>query len=199
MRRTGLIPIAIAVGALTAAAASVAQQAPQAPAGVTRPSTTLVQAVTTAEQQTKGRAAKVELEREDGVYVYEVKTISKDGPVEVLVNFATGKIESVEGRGFLARIGDVFDGDDRREDEAMLKALEASPVSLSKAITAAETNTGGRAVKAKMKDRYGRSYFEVALIVDGSKKRVQVDSATAKVIAVKARKDHDGDDHDKND
>ena len=202
MKQTSLkLLIAAAIVALTAAAiaevmvgigTAIAQVAPQASQksgkGVTRPSTSLAQAVRSAEQKTSGRAGKIELEREDGVYVYEVKTFSKEGSVEVSVNFETGKIDRVEGRGFLARIGDVFDSEDKQEDEALLKALESASVTLSKAIDAAESSTGGRAVKAKMKDRYGIMYYDVALIVDGTKKRVQVDAATAKVVAVKTRK-----------
>ncbi len=206
------IVVAVALGALAAVAVAdvaygssltIAQATPQTSqasgSSVTRPSTSLAQAVRSAEQRTKGRAEKVELEREDGVYVYEVKTISKEGPVDVFVDFATGKVDSVQSRGFLARVGDIFDSEDQREDEALLKALEASSVTLSKAIDAAESKTGGRAVEAKMKDRYGIVYYEVALIVDGSKKRVEVDTATAKVVAVTARKDHDDDDDDDDD
>ena len=214
MKRTSLILIAGAAFAVFGAVAtaemifgvgtSIAQVAPrtshESGSAATPSFTSLAEAVRSAEQRTKGRAGKIELERDDGVYVYEVKTFSKDGPVEVSVDFATGRVESVEGRGFLAKIGDIFDSEDKREDEARLKALEASSVTLAQAIDAAESNTRGRAVKAKMKDRYGSVYYEIALIVDGSKKRVAVDSATAKVVAVKARKDDDDDDdHDDDD
>ncbi len=189
--------------AVYGAGTTVAQATPQTPqasdSGVTRPSTTLAQAVRSAEQRTNGRAGKVELEREDGVYVYEVKTFSKDGTADVFVDFATGNVDRVRSRGFLARVGDAIDSEDRREDEALLKALEASSITLSEAIDAAESDTGGKAVKAKMKDRYGSVFFEVALIVDGSKQRVEVDTATAKVVAVSAPKDHDGDDDDDDD
>ena len=189
--------------AMYGAGTTVAQAAPQTPqasdSGVTQPSTTLAQAVRSAEQRTNGRAGKVELEREDGVYVYEVKTFSKDGTADVFVDFATGNVDRVRSRGFLARVGDAIDSEDRREDEALLKALEASSITLSEAIDAAESDTGGKAVKAKMKDRYGSVFFEVALIVDGSKQRVEVDTATANVVAVSAPKDHDGDDDDDDD
>jgi uncharacterized membrane protein YkoI len=182
---------------------TVAQAAPQTSqasgANVTRSSATLAQAVRSAEQRTKGRAGKVELEREDGVYVYEVKTYSKEGEAEVSVDFATGKVASVETDGILSKVGNVFDSEDKREDAARLKALETSAVSLSKAIDAAESKTGGRAVKAKMKDRYGEMYYEVAVIVDGSKQKVLINSATAKVVAVKARKKDDDDDDDDDD
>ena len=188
--------IAATADATYGAATTIAQAAPQTPqapdSGVTRSSTTLAQAVRSAEQRTNGRAGKVELEREDGVYVYEVKTFSPEGTADVFVDLATGNVDRVQTRGFL-------DSEDRREDEALLKALEASSVTLSQAIDAAEADTGGKAVKAKLKDRYGSVFFEVALMVDGSKQRVEVDTATAKVVAVSKPKDRDGDDDDDDD
>jgi uncharacterized membrane protein YkoI len=195
-----IVSIAVVfIGVGTGFAQAAAQVSQKSDKAVTQPYTSLAQAVRSAEQRTNGRAAKVELERDDGVYIYEVKTVSADGPAEVSVDFATGKIENVEGRGFFAKIGDVFDRDDKQEDAALQKALEASSVTLSRAIDAAETTIGGRAIKAKMKDQYGSMYYEVALIVDGSIKRVQVDTTTAKVVAVKARKDRDDDDDDDDD
>ena len=195
--------IAATADATYGAATIIAQAAPQTPqapdSGVTRSSTTLAQAVRSAEQRTNGRAGKVELEREDGVYVYEVKTFSPEGTADVFVDLATGNVDRVQTRGFLARVGDAIDSEDRREDEALLKALEASSVTLSQAIDAAEADTGGKAVKAKLKDRYGSVFFEVALMVDGSKQRVEVDTATAKVVAVSKPKDRDGDDDDDDD
>ena len=195
--------IAATADATYGAATTIAQAAPQTPqapdSGVTRSSTTLAQAVRSAEQRTNGRAGKVELEREDGVYVYEVKTFSPEGTADVFVDLATGNVDRVQTRGFLARVGDAIDSEDRREDEALLKALEASSVTLSQAIDAAEADTGGKAVKAKLKDRYGSVFFEVALMVDGSKQRVEIDTATAKVVAVSTPKDRDGDDDDDDD
>ncbi len=195
--------IAATADATYGAATTIAQAAPQTPqapdSGVTRSSTTLAQAVRSAEQRTNGRAGKVELEREDGVYVYEVKTFSPEGTADVFVDLATGNVDRVQTRGFLAGVGDAIDSEDRREDEALLKALEASSVTLSQAIDAAEADTGGKAVKAKLKDRYGSVFFEVALMVDGSKQRVEVDTATAKVVAVSTPKDRDGDDDDDDD
>lgn len=186
--------MASAAGPAGAAIAQTAPQAPQGPArDVTRPSTTLAQAVRLAEQRTNGRARKVELERDDGAYVYEVKTVSDEGTAKVIVDYASGNVDRVKGRGFVNRISDLFDRDDRREEEAALKALEASSVTLAQAVEAAETATGGRAVKAKMKDRYGTMLFEVGLLVEGAMRRVEVDAATGKAVTVRARDDGDGD------
>jgi uncharacterized membrane protein YkoI len=191
---------AATTGAAYGANMIVAQAAPQtSPAsnsGVTRPSITLTEAVRAAEQHTNGRAAKVELEREDGVHVYEVTTFSKDSRSKVFVDFGTGNVDRVDSRTFLTRAGDAVVSDDRRKNEARLKALTASSVTLSKAIEAAESDTGGKAVTAKMKARFGCVYFQVKLIVNGSKQRVEVDAATAKVVTIRKSEDRDDDDKD---
>ncbi len=54
-------------GSATTVAQATAQTSQASGSGVTQPSTTLAQAVRSAEQRTNGRAGKVELEREDGV------------------------------------------------------------------------------------------------------------------------------------
>ncbi len=186
-----------------AASVTVAQAAPQPSAGsVKRSHATLAEAVRLAEQRTQGRAQKVELDRDNGIYYYKVKTVTTDGSAKVYVDFRTGNVDRIDSRGFFDRVGDMFDRDDRRKNEALLSALKATQVTLSDAIDAAEKDTGGRAIKAKLKDRYGSMYFQVSLIVGQSKRRVEVDAATAKVVAVSAQKkkrDDDDDDDDDND
>ena len=181
-----------------AASVTVAQAAPQPSAGsVKRSHATLAEAVRLAEQRTKGRAQKVELDRDNGIYFYKAKTVAEDGSAKVYVDFRTGNVDRIDSREFFYRVGDMYDRDDRRENDALLRDLKATQVTLSEAIDAAEKNTGARAIKAKLKDRYGSLYFQVTLIEGQSKRRVEVDGATANVVAVSARKkkhDHDDDD-----
>ena len=180
------------------ASVTVAQAAPQPSAGsVKRSHATLAEAVRLAEQRTKGRAQNVELDRDNGIYFYKVKTVAEDGSAKVYVDFRTGNVDRIDSREFFDRVGDMYDRDDRRENDALLRDLKATQVTLSEAIDAAEKNTGARAIKAKLKDRYGSLYFQVTLIEGQSKRRVEVDGATANVVAVSARKkkhDHDDDD-----
>ena len=184
-------------GASTIVARAAAQTSQASTDGVTQPFTSLAQAVRLAEQRTNGRAQKVELDRDDGIYYYKVKTVAQDGSAKVYVDFRTGNVDRIDSQGFFDRVGDFFDRKDRRKNEALLSALEATQVTLSQAIDAAEKDTGGRAVKAKLKDRYGSMYFQVSLIVGQSKRRVEVDAATAKVVAVSVqKKKHDDDDDD---
>jgi uncharacterized membrane protein YkoI len=176
------------VAALAGATTSIAQAPPQ------QPPTSLAQAVRVAEKQTGGRARKAEMEREKGVDVYEIKTVSKDGSAKVLVDPASGNVLRVVTPGFASSIANVFDRDDQREDRAALTRLEASSMTLASAIDIAQKETGGRPVEAAVKSQYGAAVFEVSVVKDWTAHKVLVDPATASVVTVPPhgwRKDDD--------
>jgi len=150
--------------------------------------------VRVAEKQTGGRARKAETERERGVYVYEIKTVSKDGSATVLVDPASGNVLRVDTPGFIASIANVFDRDDQRRDQAAFARLEVSSMALAGAIEAAEKETGGRAVEAALKSQDGSGLFEVRVVKDSAPQKVLVEPATGKVQTVPphgGRKDDD--------
>jgi uncharacterized membrane protein YkoI len=192
-----MIPVTISVTLAAVLAlvgtATFAQTAPQQK-GTAVQQSSLVQAIRVAEQETGGRARKAEMERESGVDAYEIKTVAKDKSAKVLVDPASGKVVRVEGPGFFDAIANVFDRDDRREDQAALARLEALPMTLAAAITAAERETGGRAVKASLKNQYGQTLFEVGVVKDLIPHKVLVDPVSGKVAAVAQRKGKDKDD-----
>ncbi|HYS18216.1 MAG TPA: PepSY domain-containing protein [Candidatus Binatia bacterium] len=177
-------------------APSVAQAEAQQPASGTgpKPQTSLAQAVRVAEQQTGGRARKAEMDREKGIYVYEIKTVSKDGSAKVHVDPASGSMLRVNRPGLVSSIANIFDRDDQRKDQAAFAQLEASPMALAGAVDSAEKETRGRAVKAALKSQYGSTLFEVSVVKDWIMQRVLVDPATAKVVAVPLPGKHKDDD-----
>jgi uncharacterized membrane protein YkoI len=194
---------AVTSGVANSANTLVAQATPQAaPApgnAAAQQFTSLAKAVGLAEQRTSGKAKKAELDRKDGVYVYKVRTVSKDGGAKVYLDFRTGEIFRLDSTGFLGRVANVFDRDDRRKNEATLNALNATQVSITDAITKAEAHASGRAIEAKMKDNYGTVSFQVKVLVGNMKKRYDVDGATGNVTEVverRKRKDRDDDDDD---
>ena len=173
--------------AITVAAPAAAQQPGH-------PQTSLAHAVRIAEQQTGGRARKAEIERERGIDVYEIQTVSKERSAKVLVDPASGKVLRVDTPGFVSSIASLFDRDDQRKDQATFARLEASSMTLAGAIDAAEKETAGRAVKAALKSQYGSMLFEVSVVKDWTTHKVLVDPATAKVVPAPAhgkRKDDD--------
>ena len=190
---SGAVDVAALLRALTSVAPADAQ--PPATGAGQPPQASLAQAVRVAEKETGGRARKAEMERERGVYVYEIETVSKDGSAEVHVDPASGRVLRVKRPWFGSSIANVFDRDDRRKDQAAFAQLEASPMTLVGAVEAAEKETGGRAVKATMKSRYASTLFEVSVVKDWVTHSVLLDPATGKVVTVPPRgKGKDDDD-----
>ena len=191
MPRRSLLWGGLLAGAAALAEVLAARESPaQAPAP--QPAISLAQAVRAAEQQTGGRARKAEMERERGVHVYEVKTVSKDGSAKVHVDPASGGVLRVSSPW----LSGVFDRDDQREDQAAFALLAASSMTLVGAIEAAEKAVGGRAVKAALKSRYGTPVFEASVVKDWTAHHVLVDPATAKVVTGPAHGKHGKDDDD---
>jgi uncharacterized membrane protein YkoI len=184
--------LALAAALALGSANALTQSASQAPASAAaEPSQgSLVQAIRAAEQETGGRARKAEMERDRGIDAYEIKTVSRDRSAKVFVELASGKVLRVEGPGFL---GSLFDREDRQQDQAELARLEASRMSLVDAIAAAERESGGRAVEASLKSRYGQTLFEVGVVKDLVLHKVLVDPANGKAIAVPRRTNRDED------
>ena len=184
----------LALGATTSIAQGPAPQPVRPVGGSGQAPTPLAHAVRVAEKQTGGRARKAETDRERGVYVYEIKTVSKDGSATVLVDPVSGNVLRVDTPGFLASIANVFDRDDQREDQAAFALLEAPSMTLADAIETAEKGTGGRAVEAALKSQDGSGLFEVRVVKDSAPQKVLVEPATGKVQTVPphgGRKDDD--------
>lgn len=199
MRRVLWLTLMIAVGAVALLDATifVGQPAAQQPGpavggGALQAQTSLAQAIRVAEQQTGGRAKKAELERDRGVYMYEIKTVSKDGSAKVVIDPASGNVVRTATPWFPG----VLDRDDQRKDQAAFARLSATSMTLTGAIDAAEKATGGRAVQAELKSRYGATLFEVKVLKDWVTQKILVDPATARAVTVSQHGDHDDDNGD---
>jgi uncharacterized membrane protein YkoI len=155
--------------------------------------TSLTQAISSAEQQSGGRAFRIGLEEHDGSYAYKIKVIAADDNVsEVSVDPASGQVLHTKAEGLISR---VFDGEDRTE-AAKLKQAQTT---LGDAIAAAEQQAGGKAIEAGYENENGRMQFQVSVAKDHNVSDVKIDSATAKVIRIEAagdREQHDGEQHE---
>jgi uncharacterized membrane protein YkoI len=191
MNRTNRIVLAVAVLALGGTSTFAQTVTPQ-PTAKTVPQSqaSMAQAIQVAEKHTGARARKAEMERDRGVDAYEIKTVAKDKSTKVYVDVASGKVLRVDRPGMLDWIANLFD-DDRREDQAALARLEASPMNLAAAISAAEREIGGRAVKASLRTQHGQPAFEVRMVKDLVKHKVLVDPASGKVVTIAQGKDDD--------
>lgn len=194
MFRSKMLPAAmaavIAVGATGSAFASPGEnENDREIAAVLGAKTSITQAIAAAEKQSGGRAMKIDVEKENGAFLYEVKTVSKDKITEVLVDPASGQVVRTDDEGVIARI---FDRDDQDE----LARLAASPTTLAAAIATAEQHTGGKAIEARVDDDDDTMTFKVEVAKDNAVHKVRVDSATGKVMKVIVAKHEDDDDDD---
>lgn len=149
----------------------------------------LAQAIAAAEQHTKGRAIAVDIEKEKGVYRYEVLTIVDGRGVMVLVDTSTGSVVGTEREGFMSR---TFDGKDKSE---ITKAMKAT-TTLAAAIAAAEQNTGGKATEASFESENSQLIYEVKVLKDNAVQKVKVDAMSGKILSTKASADDDNESED---
>lgn len=182
MLRTKLIPATTAaVIALGAAGVAYADSGENGNSkeisAVLEAKTSISQAIAAAESETGGRAMKVNVERKEGAYVYEVKTVTKDKVSEVTVDPASGKVTGTEGESLIAK---VFDGEDQDE----FAKLAASPVTLTTAVATAEHETGGKAIEARFENDDGKLRFEVETAKDKAVHKVRIDAASGKIVNV---------------
>ncbi len=143
------------------------------------------EAIATAERQTGGRAIRIDVEKDNGAYRYEVKTVSSDQVTEVVVDPETGKVMDTDSEGLLGRL---FDGDDR--DDAT--GLAASPTTLAAAIAAAEQHIGGKTVEARFDGDRRKARFKIEVAKGNAVHKVIVDAASGAVVRVATG---DGDEH----
>lgn len=194
MRNSRLIPTAIAaILALGAAGTAFAESGEhengekKEMTAVVGAKTSVAQAIAAAEQKTGGRALKVDIEKEKGAYVYEVKTISKDKVSEVFVDLTSGAVTRTHDEGLIAR---MFD----RQDQDELASLSASSTTLATAVATAEQHVGGKAIEAGFDDENGAMIFKIKVAKDNAVHRVVVDSTTGKVMQVAAGQDGEHED-----
>ncbi len=155
-------------------------------AAVLGANTSITQALAAAEQKTGGRAFKIDVDDDNGAYLYEVGVISQDRISNVYVDMDSGQVIRTEGEGFLTRL---LDGG----DQPGLAELMASPTSLAAAIATAEQQTGGNAVEASFDDESGANRLEVAIAANDLVRQVMIDGTTGEILKI-ADADSDGND-----
>lgn len=153
-------------------------------AAVVGAKTSIVQAIAAAERRTGGRALKVDIEKERGAYLYEVKTVSKGKVSEVFVDLTSGAVTGTEDEGLIARMLD-------QEDRDKLAKFSASSTTLAAAVATAEQHVGGKAIEAGVDDENGTMSFEIKVAKDKALHRVVVDGSTGKVVQVAAGQEGD--------
>lgn len=134
------------------------------------------QALLAAEQHLpNSKAVEVELDREDGRIVYEVKLLSGQSRHKVLVDAASGKVLSVGEKTADAR------------DADKVKDLLLTPAQA--ATTAEQLYPGGKAVEVELEHKRDQRYYEVKVLTSQQQKHeVKVDAMTGKVLSAEKKR-----------
>lgn len=142
------------------------------------------QAITAAEQRAGGHAAKLDIEKDNGAYHYEVKTISKRKLTEMIVNPASGQVTGTDSEGFFGRLFEDEDTDD-------FKGLDFSPTSLAAAVSKAESETGGKTIEARFDGDHGKKLFKIEVAKGNTLHRVVIDADHGSVVNIASDNDEE--------
>jgi uncharacterized membrane protein YkoI len=192
-KRGQIVVALIALGAGTAALAGSDEGIDRKLAAVQGARVPLAEAISVAERQAGGRAAKVDLERQGSGYVYEVEILSTNGAANVFVDPSTGSVLRTDRGGEHGKSSSSEDG-------TTLSELTASRTTLAQAIAAAEGGTQGKAIAASAGDEDDGGGRGRLLTVDvagqNGVQRVVVDRSTGNVVKIAADDpEHEDGDH----
>ena len=140
-----------------------------------------VNAIAAAEHATGGGAVKLDIEDNNGTFLFEIRTVTQDRIADAFIDPATGKVVRAKDEGLIAR---VFE----REDREAVAKLHGFPTTLATAVATAEQQTGGKTFEAAYGDEDDKAVFEVKIAKDGATQKVEIDAASGKVTKVSAEK-----------
>lgn len=144
--------------------------------------TSMPQAIATAEAQTNGTADGCKVRLKNGVLTYKVETTESGKSTEIVINANTGAVVSAEKPGF-------FESMFEENDEG-----GAMAVSLQKAIGIAETAVGGKVVQVERDDEDKAANYEVTVVAADGQHTLSIDGTSGAIVA-----QHLGDGEDHND
>jgi uncharacterized membrane protein YkoI len=138
----------------------------------------LTEAIHTAERQGNGQATSAEyvFKNGDPAY-YEVKVLRNDGQklTKYELDANTGKVKEVNDEKF----GKLF-------TRIKPTAIQNAPTSLTRAITTAETRSGGKAKEAEVNRDGDQLQYEVKVVkLDGGSETLKINGADGKVASAR--------------
>lgn len=158
---TGVLTVAMSVAAFTAVADddkwAAIQQLEISPA----------QAVGIAAAKEIGNVIELDLEFDDGRPYYDIEVQGEDNKHKMRIDANNGEIVS------------------DRVDKEFFKSKDKyqAEISMQRAITIAERETGARVKEAELKDKRGKdSYYELTAVSDKEKYEIKVDANTGDII-----------------
>jgi uncharacterized membrane protein YkoI len=131
----------------------------------------LPKAIQAAQEHAGAKAVSAEFETESGKGVYEVEVLKGKDIVKYKVDATTGQVTDAGKNTFESLFNRV-----KPED------IGAAKVTLEQAIGAAETQAGGKAIKAEVERESGRVEYEVDVLVGNDTKRVKIDGVSGQAV-----------------
>jgi len=150
----------------------------------------LSEAIALAERASGGKVAKIEIDREEGAFAYEVKTLGSGGKVQLLVDAATGKVLRNDRK------------DASGKERTTATRLASAKTTLRQAVESAERQGAGKAIAAGFEEEsgHGGAVFEVDVARDDAVQRLWVDAASGKVVdTASGEKAHDAEHYEHGD
>jgi len=138
----------------------------------------LTQAIHMAERQGNGQAISAEYEFKNGnPAYYEVKVLRDDGQklTEYQLDPNTGKVKEVKDEKF-----------EKLFTRIKPTAIQNAPTSLTRAVTTAETRSGGKAKEAEVNRDGDQLQYEVKVVkADGTSETLKINGSDGKVASAK--------------
>lgn len=181
MLRFRIIPVA-AIAAMALATSSVSRaetvdtEHSREVARVLNAHTSLSEAIGAAEKETGGRALKIGYEKDNGAYVYEIKTFKNKKIIEILIDPVSGKVIKHKAEGLIAKIREW-------DDQDAYAKVAASPITLATAIRTAEKSVGGKAVEAGIEDEDDGGMYKIEVAKDAFVHDVVIDIVSRKIVS----------------
>jgi len=138
----------------------------------------LTEAIRVAERQGNGQAISAEYEFKNGnPAYYEVKVLRNDGQklTQYELDANTGQVKEVKDENF-----------QKMFTRLKPTAIQNAPTSLTRAITTAETRSGGKAKEAEVNRDGDQLQYEVKVVkVDGTSETLKINGSDGKVASAK--------------
>ena len=167
-----------AVSALAVGAVQASDNARHEAQAMEKAKISLTEAIRTAEKQGNGQATSAEYVFKSGnPAYYEVKVLSNDGKnlTRYELNPATGDVKKMSDEKF-----------EKLFTRLKPTSIQNAPTSLTRAITTAETRSGGKAREATVNRDGDQVQYDVNVVkLDGTTEKLEINGADGKVASAK--------------
>jgi len=133
----------------------------------------LTQATQIAEKQEPGKTIGAEFDIEKDRAIWEVKVLGNGGVKEYKIDASTGAVVKVEDEHIRGKLINFVTG-------MNLKDLNSAKTTLVQAVTAAEKNMNGKAVKVEVEHERGAVQYDIFVRTADKTNKVKIEASTGK-------------------